>query len=303
MNSGSLINLLLESRLRTGRAARSLWAMWLVLTGMALIAAAPVVASLLAYFGHSRLTSRLALELDPAAITEWLGHGRDATLIQALATLAVLLLLATPVSAFLAGGAIGQLACRTGFWEGGSRYFWRFFRLAVFAGIFYMTALSLVAVAGERLDLWFQDSMEERPLAIGRRLLQALALAASWIIAAGFDYAKARMVLDDTRSATAAGFAGIGFVFRHPWRTLAPLAVIAAASLAIFAFYQTAYNVFDYRGMRTILISIAGQQIYILLRLWLRLWQWSACLHVDIATRRPSSPWAITEPEPHGDNI
>lgn len=303
MAPATVITILSEARLLSGQAARGLWVMWLTLTALAAVAAAPAIHSLARHFGHSRAASRLAVELDPAAIAEWvLRTGGDA-LATTLAAIAAALLVVLPLSVFWAGGALGQLAHKGGFFENAARYFWRLLRLAVFSGLFYAALFAAYASASRGVSALLEDSMEAWPLVMARQGLMVMLAAAAAVLAAGFDYAKARMVAGDSESAVSAGFAGLGFVLRHPWRALAPLAFIALCGALLFAFYQTAYNVFDYRGLRTILISIAGQQLYLLLRLWLRLWHWSACLRVDHAWRRPAAPWTPAAPEPHGDNI
>jgi hypothetical protein len=297
------ITVLSDARAQTARAGGALLAMWASVTALAALAAAPVTGSFWAHHGRSFDTGRLVVELDPAAVAEWLraSQGDPANWIPWL--LGAALALVWPLSVFWAGGALGRLANRTGFMEGGARHFWPFLRLSLLAGLFYAAALAAYAAGGRAVEEFFKESMEYRPLALARMGLNAALAAAVWLIASGFDYAKARMVTDEAREAVKAGFAGVAFVLRHPWRALAPLAFIGLAGAALFAFYQTAYNVFDYRGMRTILISAAGQQIYVGLRLWLRLWQWAACCQVDLGIRRPSSPWALSAPEPYGDNI
>lgn len=299
----SAITILSEARLLTGRAARGLWVMWVTLTALAVVAAAPAIHSLARHFGHSHAASRLVLEFDPAAVAEWIFQSGGDSLATTAAAIAAALLAVLPLSVFWAGGAMGQLAHNGGFLENGARYFWRLLRLALFAALFYAVLFTAYASAGSVADSLFEDSMEAWPLVVARQGLVVLLAAAAAVLAAGFDYAKVRLVVEESASAAAAGFAGLGFVLRHPWRALAPLAFIALCGGLLFAFYQTAYNVFDYRGLRTILISIAGQQLYLLLRLWLRLWHWSVCLRVDRAWRRPTAPWTLAAPEPYGDNI
>ncbi len=295
--------ILSNARAQTGRAARGLWIIWAAYSALALLAAAPAAASLAKHFGFSVGTGKLALELDPAAIAEWIYATRSEPALHLAAAILAGVAAAVALAVFLAGGALAQLAKRAGFLEGGGRYFWRFLRLALLAGLFYLMVFGLAGTAHRGVRWLFEDSMAERPYALASQAVNVLLLLLIWTIAAAFDYAKVRMVVDDSRHAIAAGFAALFFVLRNPWKTLAPLAFIAVCGAVLFAFYQTSYNLFDYRGLRTILISIAGQQIYILLRVWLRLWQWSTCFQVDLALRRPSSPWALTEPEPHGDNI
>lgn len=303
MERVSIASILSAARLRTGQAARGLLIMWSVLTLLAVLAATPVLISLDRHFGHSFAATELVRELDPAAIIEWSRSAAGDPSGTAAATLGIVLLAALPLSAFWAGGAMGQLAWRTGFMEGGARYFWRFLRLALFAGLFHAALFAACSAAGRGIGKLHEDSMEEWPIVVWRNALLAAAVLAAALLAAAFDYAKVRLVMDDSRGAVRAGFEGLGFVLHNPWRALAPLAFIALCGLSIFAFYQTAYNVFDYRGLRTILISIAGQQLYVFLRLWLRLWHWAACFQVDACLRAPAAAWAAAAPEPYGDNI
>jgi hypothetical protein len=303
MSLPPISRILFEARQHSWRATNAVWVAWAAYSLLALAAATPVITSLTRHFGFSRSAERLALELDPAAIAEWFYAGRAESALPFAAAIASGVVLALLISVFVAGGALGQLAGRTTFLQGGSFYFWRFLRLAVFAFIVYFTAFSALSALREAAVRWASGSLVERPAALTGMTLDLLTLVVFWLIAAAFDYAKVRLVTDDLRSASVAGFAGLGFVLRHPWRALAPLAFIALCGAALFAFYQTSYNVFDYRGLRTILISIAGQQLYLLIRLWLRLWQWSACLYVDRALRHGGAAWVLSGPEPHGDNI
>jgi hypothetical protein len=303
MTSLPVWTILGDARRQTARAGRALWVMWVVYTLLAVVVAAGTVASMGQHFGRSLSAGPLSLELDPAAVAEWIFANRGEPAWQLIWSVAAGLVVLLPVTVFLSGGALGQLSSRTGFLEGGGRYFWRFLRLAVMAGVLHATALAALASLHRAVERLFAESLVERPIALTSEALDGLIVVAVWLIAAAMDYAKVRIVVDEERSAWSAGFAGLWFVARHPLRALGALAFVALCGVVLFAFYQTAYNVFDYRGMRTILISIAGQQFYLGLRIWLRLWQWATCMQVDLAVRRPAAPWAISEPEPYGDNI
>jgi len=292
-----------DARRQTAQAGRALWVMWVAYTLLAVVVAAATVASMGQHFGRSLSAGPLSLELDPAAVAEWIFANRGEPAWQLIWAVAAGLLVLLPVAVFLSGGALGQLSSRAGFLEGGGRYFWRFLRLTVMAGVLHTTALAALAAVHRAVERAFADSLVERPVVLTSEVIDGLVVLTVWLIAGAMDYAKVRIVVDEERSALSAGFAGLWFVARHPLRALGPLAFVALCGVVLFAFYQTAYNVFDYRGMRTILISIAGQQFYLGLRIWLRLWQWATCMRVDQAVRRPASPWAISEPEPYGDNI
>lgn len=303
MQPAPVITVLSAARLRSGHAARGLFIMWSLLTLLAVLAATPVIASLERHFGHSFSANELVRELDPAALIEWNKSAAGDPFRTAAATLGMVLLASLPLSVFWAGGAMGQLAWRTGFMENGARYFWRFLRLALFAALFYAALFAAYSAAGRGIGLLYEDSMEEWPIVVWRNILAAAAVLAAAVLAAGFDYAKVRLVVYGTRGVVQAAFEGLAFVLRHPWRALAPLAFIALCGLLLFAFYQTAYNVFDYRGLRTILISVAGQQLYMFLRLWLRLWHWSACFQADAIPGALVPAFAPATPQPYGDNI
>jgi hypothetical protein len=303
MTSLPVWTILGDARRQTARAGRALWVMWLVYTLLAVVVASATVASMGQHFGRSLSAGPLSVELDPAGVAEWIYANRGEPAWQLIWAVAAGLVVLLPATVFMAGGALGQLSSRTGFLEGGSRYFWRFLRLAVMAGVLHTTALAALAAVHRAVERAFVDSLVERPVVLTSEVIDGLVVLAVWLIAGAMDYAKVRIVVDEERSALSAGFAGLWFAARHPFRALGPLAFVALCGMVLFVFYQTAYNVFDYRGMRTILISLAGQQFYLGLRIWLRLWQWATCMRVDLAVRRPAAPWAISEPEPHGDNI
>jgi hypothetical protein len=303
MTSLPVWTILGDARRQTARAGRALWVMWVVYTLLAVVVAAATVASMGQHFERSLSAGPLSLELDPAAVAEWIFANRGQPAWQLIWSVAAGLLVVLPVTIFLAGGALGQLSNRAGFLEGGGRYFWRFLRLAVMACVVHVTVLAALAAVHRAVERGFAGSLVERPVVLTSEALDGFLVLAVWLVAAAMDYAKVKIVLDEERSAWSAGFSGLWFVARHPLQALGPLAFVALCGAVLFAFYQTAYNVFDYRGMRTILISIAGQQFYLGLRIWLRLWQWATCMRVDMAVRRPASPWVISEPEPYGDNI
>jgi len=148
--------------------------------------------------------------------------------------------------ALLLGGVIDRLAGRGGrAWRlpfrdllaAGGRFFFRFVRLAVLSGVLY-----LLVFLGAR---WLFGAIEEaaRDVTVERTALTwtlagfALVVLLLAVVRTAFDYAKVAVVLEDRRSAVGAALSGLGFVVRHPLRTLGLFAVFAVVGLALLWLY------------------------------------------------------------------
>ncbi len=146
----------------------------------------------------------------------------------------------------LLGGVIDRLAGRGGpAWRlplrellsAGARFFSRFVRLAVLAGVLY-----LLVFLGAR---WLFGMIEEaaRDVTVERTALLwtlagvALVVLVLAVVRTAFDYAKVAVVLDDRRSTLGAVLSGFGFVVRHPAKTLGLFAAFAVAGLLLLWLY------------------------------------------------------------------
>jgi hypothetical protein len=107
MTSLPVWTILGDARRQTARAGRALWVMWVVYTLLAVVVAAGTVASMGQHFGRSLSAGPLSLELDPAAVAEWIFANRGEPAWQ----------LIWSVAAGTAGTAAGdESSCRAGRW-------------------------------------------------------------------------------------------------------------------------------------------------------------------------------------------
>ena len=165
---------------------------------------------------------------------------------------AILAFVALLVGVFSAGGWLQVHLERTHghplrrFFYGGSRYFFRFLRVAVLALLVLAAWRWLLYgmpwerwVLGAWLDIPARDATDLETLdseltarAIGWAQDGAFALVfvavAAWAI-----FTRTRLALHDTSSALWAGAASLFTILRHPIRTLRPLALLAAVEIAV----------------------------------------------------------------------
>jgi len=149
--------------------------------------------------------------------------------------------------ALLLGGVIDRLAGRGGpAWRlpfrellaAGARFFFRFVRLAVMAGVLYL----LIFLGARWLFGLIEDAMRNVTVertALGWTLagfvLVCLLLA---VVRTAFDYAKVAVVLEDRRSSLGAALSGFGFVARHPVKTLGLFVVFTVGGLLLLWLYS-----------------------------------------------------------------
>jgi hypothetical protein len=183
---------------------------------------------------------------------------------------------------FLAGGIIDRYARDRatgahGFFSASGGYFVRFVRLATVMAVVYGLLFGV-------LHPWMFDRLYtrlvrnvnvERTAFLIRAslyLVFGLLLAAANMI---FDYAKVRAVVEDRRSALGAVAAAIHFVRRHA----AAAVGVYAMNVVVFGLTLAVYAVVAPRAGGTgamMWIGFAIGQLYVLLRLWVKLTFWAS---------------------------
>ncbi len=178
---------------------------------------------------------------------------------------------------FLSGGLLDRYARQRptrapAFFSACGVYFFRFLRLGVLAGLVYWF---LFAYVHEWLfDGWYvratRDLAVERTALLWRGgmyvIFGALLTAANLL----FDYAKVRAVVEDRRSMLGALSAALGFILRHPGRTLALYALNTLMFLLLVAAWSLVAPGAGTAGLSMWLGLFAGQ-FYVLTRLVLKL--------------------------------
>ena len=127
------------------------------------------------------------------------------------------------------------------FFRGGGHFFWRFFRLALVAGVCLVLATGAVSavVTGVTSPLSESEWEPAGYLAGVANIAVIVVVAALFLLA--LDYARIRVARDDTRSMLKAYFSGLGFVLRR----LVPaygIAIPFVGALAVLAILYLAYE-------------------------------------------------------------
>ena len=152
------------------------------------------------------------------------------------------------VWAFFVGGVLDRLARQrrvmsAGFFSACGIYFFRFFRLAVLAGLAYWLLFGVVHrwLFGDLYGSLTHDLTVERDAFVLRVALYAFFGAILFFTNLIFDYAKIRAVVEDRRSMIGTFLAAVRFVRRRPVATIClyllngTLWVIVAAVYALVA--------------------------------------------------------------------
>lgn len=186
-----------------------------------------------------------------------------------------LALLANPL---LSGGLIELLAKRGResppmgqFWHGAGFYFWRFFRLLIYAAV---TAILIFAAAGAALApfvRWLDERSWEPGFLLGRLLAAGLlSVLGAWILLA-LDFARARTAIEESRRTFRNWIWSFLFVWRHPviaFGMLVSAAMLFAVAAGIYAAVRGSLNP---SAWAAIALTIVLQQLLMWYRCSLRI--------------------------------
>jgi hypothetical protein len=284
---------------------------WFWNVAFAAAVAAPVAALLARDLSHSLYAQELMFRFDLQYLLEMGGktRGWPAALLAPLALVAAGGYLL--VSVFLAGGAITVFATPerryvpAAFFQGCGRNFGRLFRLLLWSAVCYGVILGLHAglrALGARL---WRDSMEERPVVLygwGSALLVLLLFLAVNMV---FDYAKIRLVAEDSRRSLRAALGSFRLVWSNLGLTSFTYALVtAAAVLLLLAYLGLSGWLPRHRGWWLLLVLVV-QQAYMLARMGVRLLYFASQTEVYRKLRpQPESPvQAASEPVPPADTV
>ena len=157
------------------------------------------------------------------------------------------------------------------FFSAGGRFFFRFLRLAVLAGVFYYLVYQLAGWLFERIGFWTRDVTVERTVLIYVLLGTAVIVFLLTLINAAFDYAKIATFVEDRRSMLLAALRGIRFVLSNPAKTLGfyySLGIVGVLLLGLYAFVAPGAAQSTVTGV--VLAFLIGQA-YLVAKLMLRL--------------------------------
>ena len=182
------------------------------------------------------------------------------------------------------------------FFRGGGHFFWRFFRLALVAGVCLVLATGAVSaiVTGVTSPL-SESEWEPAGYVAGIANIAVIVVVAALFLLA-LDYARISVARDDTRRMLKAYFSGLGFVLRR----LVPaygIAIPFVGALAVLAILYLAYetNAPAAGSWGAIAVLVLIQQTVVVGRVFLRLGLVGAERHFHLEALPTPAPAAVRE--------
>ena len=181
------------------------------------------------------------------------------------------------VWAFLVGGLLDRLARRrrvtsAEFFSACGTYFFRFCRLAVFAGLAYWALFGVLQewLLDDRYSAATRNLTVERTAFVVRLALYVLFGAMVLLVNLVFDYAKIRAVVEDRRSMIGALLAAVRFARRRPAATVGLYLLNGALFLLILGAYAIVAPGAGTDGASMWMALLVGQA-YVIARLFAKL--------------------------------
>lgn len=157
------------------------------------------------------------------------------------------------------------------FFRGGGHFFWRFFRLAIIAGVCVVVATGLVAAAQAGMNAISSESEWEPAgfLAAAASVVLFLVVAGLFLLA--LDYARIRVARDDSRSMLRAYAAAVAFVLRRAPAAYGIAVAILMIEVAIMAAYLAYETIAPAAGnWGAIAVMFLAQQVVVVGRVFVR---------------------------------
>ncbi len=291
----------------TKRASRSL-KLLASLFAFNLLFALPLIIpvfSLIQLTTNNRLAARtlMADQLNPVWFTDLLNNQlADGSLIAfATETFIQLFVIAGLYLLFnlmLTGGILGHLLHDTErfsmrrFWAFGGAYFWRFFRLLLYAAPFY----GLVFLAFNLASRWLARGMSQAT-ALGHYPWYRLALYGALVLGLAlvnmvFDYARIHTVKHEVRGMWRATLASLKFCALNFFKAYPLYVLIAGLGFALYAFLAWVRDSVIQDSMFAVGLATAFGHVALVIKLWAKLALTSAQCHFYEA-RQPAMAQAV----------
>lgn len=150
------------------------------------------------------------------------------------------------------------------------RYFFRFLRLVLGAGLAYYLIYRFSLWLFPKLEHATRDVTVERTVLIYNLVAAGVVIFLLVLVKVCVDYAKISTVVEERRSMVMAGLRGVQFVMTHPIRTLGVYLVMGSLGLLLAALYYFVSPGPAGSGMGLIVLALIVGQAYLLLRWVLR---------------------------------
>jgi hypothetical protein len=157
------------------------------------------------------------------------------------------------------------------FFRGGGHFFWRFFRLAIMAGVCLLVATAAASALLTVVTTPIGESEWEPAGYLAGIVSIAVTIAVAALFLLALDYARIRVARDDSRSMLKAYASGIGFVLRRLFTVYGiaiAILVLEIALILCYVAYET--NAPAAGTWAAIAVLFVIQQVVVLGRLYFR---------------------------------
>jgi|GEM_PF-256996 len=260
------------------KRTKKLWfLLWLTNAMMAAVATLPIFGALNSELKNSLMEGSMLERFDLNFASETLYKYWDALpmllwLTLAVGTVYIVLTLLTAGGILTVFSSSERRFTAPVFFKGCGTYFWRFFRLFLTALIFYgIFVLVLNGVLTSLVNKLTKSWTQERYVMLASWTRLLVVAFVFLLVNMVFDYAKVRLVIEESRSAIMATFRSIKFVLDHFRKTLALFLLCLGLGLIIIAIYNPLEQVLPQNTRRWIIAVFALQQLFIIARIYVRL--------------------------------
>jgi hypothetical protein len=234
------------------------------------------------FIGSSAVSEQLLSKWDNHIFFEWMTVKASA-LQPVLFLILIITVLYTAVSLFLKGGILSIFIVRAGvreklpgrwlsqFFHGGGKFWWRFFRLCIYSLIFWAVFLIIMFFLSAAGRLISAGGIQEQAAFIWFWIEAVIGLFLLFLIWMILDYARIRIVAEDTGKVFISLWKGAGFVFSRFGRTLALYYLLVITGTAFFIIYWKAAGLIKTQTAAGIWLAFGIGQVFIASREWLRM--------------------------------
>jgi hypothetical protein len=157
------------------------------------------------------------------------------------------------------------------FARGAGSHFFRFFVLMLFSWIFIISiGIFLRGVFTSVLTNITANSLSEVTPFAYRLAFSALTFVLLLFIQMVFDYARIKVVLDESRNVLKSVLEAVAFVFRHPFSTFGLFYLILMIQIAVTVIYILLKEFIPQLNFPLVLAGFLLQQMFIIAIIWIR---------------------------------
>lgn len=154
------------------------------------------------------------------------------------------------------------------FFGGGGKFFGRFFRLLIYSLLLWIGLALIILILNMVLNPLTKGGTNESLMFYLALIRVAFALFLVFLVKMITDYARIKIVVEDSRRVFRSLFQAAGFVFRKIGATLAVYYLFVLTAAVLFALYTLLQKSVKTHSLLPILIALAIGQIFILSRGW-----------------------------------